>query len=53
MIGHEVNKAFEMLNDEKVEAKKYAAIVILREMAFSMPTFFFQNVQQFFKVFHK
>ena len=33
--------------------RRHAAVLVLREIAFCMPTFFFQNVQQFFDViFH-
>jgi len=35
------------------EGKQYAAVLILREIAFSMPTFFFQKIGNFFDViFH-
>jgi hypothetical protein len=32
------------------DTKRYAAILVLREIACCMPTFFFQNVSQFFEV---
>ena len=33
--------------------RRHAAVLVLREIAYCMPTFFFQNVQQFFDViFH-
>lgn len=52
LIDHEVKRAFEVLQGEKNEGKRYAAVLILREIAFSMPTFFFQNVSQFFGVIY-
>eukprot|EP00095_Tigriopus_kingsejongensis_P005635 maker-scaffold420_size176246-snap-gene-0.24 protein:Tk05635 transcript:maker-scaffold420_size176246-snap-gene-0.24-mRNA-1 annotation:"target of rapamycin" len=53
LIDHEVKRAFELLQGDKSEGKRFAAVLILREIAFSMPTFFFQNVSQFFDViFH-
>ena len=51
MIDHEVKRAFEELEHrEKSEGRMYAAVLILREIAFSMPTFFFQNTSKFFNV---
>jgi hypothetical protein len=32
------------------DTKRYAAVLVLREIACCMPTFFFQNVSQFFDV---
>ena len=32
------------------DTKRYAAVLVLREIACCMPTFFFQNVSQFFEV---
>ena len=50
LIDHEVKRAFELLSSERSEGKQYAAVLILREIAYSMPTFFFQNVSKFFDV---
>jgi FKBP12-rapamycin complex-associated protein len=50
LIEHEVKRAFELLASERSEGKQYAAVLILREIAYSMPTFFFQNVSKFFDV---
>ena len=50
MIDHELRRAFELLQGPRHEGKRYAAVLVLREIAFSMPTFFFQNVGQFFSV---
>jgi hypothetical protein len=30
--------------------RRHAAVLVLREIAYCMPTYFFQNVQQFFEV---
>ena len=50
-IDHEVKKAFEWLSaPERNEGRRHAAVLVLREIAYCMPTFFFQNVQQFFDV---
>ncbi len=50
LINNEMNRAFELLGGERNEGKQYAAVLILREIAFSMPTFFYQNVSRFFEV---
>ena len=50
-IDHEVKKAFEWLSAvERNEGRRHTAVLVLREIAYCMPTFFFQNVQQFFDV---
>ena len=50
LIDHEVKRAFELLSGDRGEGKQYAAVLILREIAFSMPTFFFQHISTFFDV---
>ena len=58
MIDHEVKRAFEELEhreksvgiENAISLRMYAAVLILREIAFSMPTFFFQNTSKFFNV---
>lgn len=65
LVNHEVKRAFEYLQSmqstvlgqplsEREEAKRfqrgYAAVLVLREIACCMPTFFFQNVSQFYDV---
>jgi len=50
LIDHEVKRAFELLAGERNEGKQYAAVLILREIAFSMPTFFFQKISSFYDV---
>lgn len=40
-------------NTNNLTGRRHAAVLVLREIAYCMPTFFFQNVQQFFDViFH-
>ena len=42
-IDHEVKKAFEWLSaPERNEGRRHAAVMVLREIAYCMPTFFFQ-----------
>jgi FKBP12-rapamycin complex-associated protein len=50
LIDHELKRSIEMLQGPRHEGRRYAAVLVLREIAFSMPTFFFQNVSQFFGV---
>ncbi len=50
LIDHEMKRSIEMLQAPRHDAKRYAAVLVLREIAFSMPTFFFQNVSHFFGV---
>jgi FKBP12-rapamycin complex-associated protein len=50
-IDYEVKRAFEWLAaSERHEGKKLAAVLVLKELAVATPTFFFQQVQQFFDV---
>ena len=65
LVNHEVKRAFENLQamtvsgqgqplSEREEAKRfqkgYSSVLVLREIACCMPTFFFQNVSQFYDV---
>ena len=50
LIDFEVRRAFELLSNESGDGKAYSAVLVLREIAYSMPTFFFQNVSKFFDV---
>ena len=44
-IDHEVKKAFEWLSaPERNEGRRHAAVMVLREIAYCMPTFFFQVI---------
>lgn len=47
-VEFEVKRAFEWLGGDRVESKRHAAVLVLRELAIAMPTYFFQQVQQFF-----
>ncbi|XP_044740220.1 serine/threonine-protein kinase Tor [Chrysoperla carnea] len=48
----EVKRAFEWLDRDRNEAKRHAAVLILRELALAMPTYFYQQVSAFFdKIF--
>nr|QGN03465.1 target of rapamycin [Ixodes ricinus] len=42
------DRAIEWLNEERHEAKRHAAVLILQELAMSTPTVFFQNVPPVF-----
>lgn len=50
-VDHEVKRAFDWLvvvDRNSTEDRRYAALCVLKELASSCPTFFFQHVQQFF-----
>nr|CAB3264065.1 serine/threonine-protein kinase mTOR-like [Phallusia mammillata] len=47
-IDFQVRRSIEWLGTEKTEGKRHAAVLILREMAFSAPTIFYQQIQTFF-----
>ena len=54
LIDHEMKRAVEVLGEktwappgqsqQRHETRRYAAVLVLREIAFSMPTFFFQVI---------
>ena len=50
LIDHEMKRSIEVLQGgaagryESNESRRYAAVLVLREIAFSMPTFFFQVI---------
>ncbi|XP_039428931.1 serine/threonine-protein kinase Tor-like [Culex pipiens pallens] len=44
----DIKRAFEWLTEERTEPKRHAAVLILRELAVAMPTFFYQQVGSFF-----
>ena len=51
LIDYEMKSSFDVLTSgQRHEGRRYAAVLVLRELAFSMPTFFFQNVWKFFRV---
>ncbi|KAG7166823.1 Serine/threonine-protein kinase mTOR-like [Homarus americanus] len=48
-----VKRSFEWLQADRNEGRRHAAVLVLRELALSVPTYFFQQVQQFLDViFH-
>ncbi|XP_074653906.1 serine/threonine-protein kinase mTOR-like [Tubulanus polymorphus] len=47
-VEFEAKRCFEWLTADRTEGKRHAAVLILRELAICTPTFFFQQVQQFF-----
>ncbi|XP_058826350.1 serine/threonine-protein kinase Tor [Topomyia yanbarensis] len=44
----DIKRAFEWLTEERTEGKRHAAVLVLRELAVAMPTFFYQQVGSFF-----
>lgn len=44
----DIKRAFEWLSEERNENKRHAAVLVLRELAVTMPTFFFQQISNFF-----
>ncbi|KAK7093536.1 serine/threonine-protein kinase mTOR-like isoform X2 [Littorina saxatilis] len=47
-VEFEVRRALEWLATDKSEGRRHAAVLMLKELAVNTPTFFFQQVQQFF-----
>uniref|UniRef100_A0A8C0K4W3 Serine/threonine-protein kinase mTOR n=1 Tax=Canis lupus dingo TaxID=286419 RepID=A0A8C0K4W3_CANLU len=47
-VEFEVKRALEWLGADRNEGRRHAAVLVLRELAVSVPTFFFQQVQPFF-----
>lgn len=45
----DIKRAFEWLSEERNELKRHAAVLVLRELAVAMPTFFYQQVSSFFE----
>ncbi|CAH0563403.1 unnamed protein product [Brassicogethes aeneus] len=46
----EVNRAYEWLRGDRNEGKRHAAVLVLKELAMTMPTYFYQQVSQFFEL---
>uniref|UniRef100_A0A182JMR8 Serine/threonine-protein kinase TOR n=1 Tax=Anopheles atroparvus TaxID=41427 RepID=A0A182JMR8_ANOAO len=44
----DIKRAFEWLSEDRAENKRQAAVLVLRELAVAMPTFFYQQVGSFF-----
>lgn len=49
-VEFEVKRAFEWFSGDRNENKRHAAVLVLKELAVSMPTYFFQQVTQFFEL---
>ncbi|XP_048250308.1 serine/threonine-protein kinase mTOR-like isoform X1 [Haliotis rufescens] len=47
-VEFEVKRALEWLTGDRIEGRRQAAVLVLKELADNTPTFFFQQVQQFF-----
>ncbi|XP_069466036.1 serine/threonine-protein kinase mTOR isoform X2 [Ambystoma mexicanum] len=47
-VEFEVKRALEWLGPERNEGRRHAAVLVLKELAVSAPTFFFQQIQPFF-----
>ncbi|KAJ2945766.1 hypothetical protein O0L34_g608 [Tuta absoluta] len=47
-VEFEVKKAFEWLSEERNEGRRHSAVLLLKEMAIAMPTYFYQQVSGFF-----
>jgi FKBP12-rapamycin complex-associated protein len=45
---YDIKRAFEFISEERNEQKRHAAVIILRELAVAMPTFFYLQVSTFF-----
>lgn len=44
----DIKRAFEWLSAERHEYRRHAAVLILRELALAMPTYFYQSSKEFF-----
>lgn len=47
-VEHEIKRSYEWLAEERNEGKRLSAVLILRELAISMPSYFFQHINGFF-----
>lgn len=47
-VETEIKRAFGWLSEERNEAKRLSAMLILRELAISMPSYFYQQINGFF-----
>lgn len=45
----DIKRAFEWLSEERNEGRRHAAVLVLRELAVAMPTYFYQQVSGFFE----
>lgn len=51
-VEFEMKRAFEWLGADRFEGKRHAAVLILKELAISVPTYFYQQVSYNFIFFH-
>lgn len=49
-VEFEVKRAFEWLGGDRIEGKRQAAVLVLKELALAVPTYFYQHVSQFFEL---
>uniref|UniRef100_A0A1E1W8G7 TOG domain-containing protein n=1 Tax=Pectinophora gossypiella TaxID=13191 RepID=A0A1E1W8G7_PECGO len=47
-VEYEIKRVFEWLSEERNEGKRLSAVLILRELAISMPSCFYQQINGFF-----
>ncbi|CAG9773619.1 unnamed protein product [Ceutorhynchus assimilis] len=47
-VAFEVKTALEWLSEDKTELKRHAAVLVLKELATALPTYFYQQVSSFF-----
>ncbi|CAG9112211.1 unnamed protein product [Plutella xylostella] len=47
-VDFEVKRAFEWLAEERNEGRRHSAVLLLKELAIAMPTYFYQQVSGFF-----
>ncbi|CAD7080067.1 unnamed protein product [Hermetia illucens] len=47
----DIKRAFEWLSEERHEYRRHASVLILRELALAMPTYFYQSMSTFFEKF--
>ncbi|XP_045500144.1 serine/threonine-protein kinase Tor-like [Colias croceus] len=47
-VENEIKRAYEWLAEERSEAKRFSACFILRELAITMPSYFYQHINGFF-----
>ncbi|XP_075980092.1 serine/threonine-protein kinase mTor-like isoform X2 [Anticarsia gemmatalis] len=47
-VEYEIKRSYEWLAEERNEGKRLSAVLILRELAISMPSYFYQHINGFF-----
>lgn len=50
LVESEVNMAFEWLQNDRVEERRYSAVLVLRELAINAPTLMYQYIQTVFEL---